>query len=51
MADATRRDDETVDPSGRDRAEAMTDGILGGGHYDSEPAPEDQERRTAVGGS
>ncbi len=30
---------------------AVTEGILGGGHYDSEPSPADAERRSPVGAS
>ena len=51
MADQTRPYDEIVRTLGEDGAEAVTDGILGGGHYDSEPAPEDLERRTPIGAS
>ena len=46
MGDEMRRLDDIVDElDQRRRAEAITEGILGGGHYDSEPAPEDLQRR------
>ena len=49
MEGETRRDEDTIWAPAAEGTEAVTDGILDGGHYDSELAPEDLERRTLVG--
>jgi hypothetical protein len=51
MGEEMRRlDDIVYELDQRRRAEAITEGILGGGHYDSDPSPDDEEPPRWEGG-
>ena len=52
MGEEMRRlDDIMYELDQRRRAETITEGIPGGGHYDGEPSPDDAEPRRREGAS